>query len=313
MPVATTLFLPAASGSGDPCDPGAQVCDQVMDLTRSADLSRAADVLIGKPLAVTLLVVGGLLVRWVLHRLVERLFRKIGAANLPERRGAQTDQLRQSRRLQRAKAMSSLFHSIITGIVFAVVGTMVLAEFDVNIAPIVASAGIVGVALGFGAQSLVKDWLAGVAMIFEDQYGVGDVVDLGNVTGTVEGVSLRVTRLRDMDGTVWYVRNGEITKVGNQSQNWARAVLDVTVDAGADVAEVKQVLRRVAGELWEDPDWKGVVIEEPHVWGIEAIEPDVTVRLTLKTAPMEQWRVAREMRLRIREAFASSDVAVRIG
>ena len=106
---------------------------------------------------------------------------------------------------------------------------MMLSELGVNVAPIIASAGILGIALGFGAQSLVKDFLSGIFMIFEDQYGVGDVVDLGEAIGTVEAVSLRVTRLRDVNGTVWYVRNGEILRVGNMSQNWARTVLDVGV------------------------------------------------------------------------------------
>ena len=113
---------------------------------------------------------------------------------------------------------------------------MMLSELGVNIAPIIASAGIIGVALGFGAQTLVKDFLSGIFMIFEDQYGVGDVVDVGEASGTVEAVSLRVTRLRDVNGTVWYVRNGEILRVGNMSQNWARTVLDVHVDYDEDLA-----------------------------------------------------------------------------
>ena len=127
-----------------------------------------------------------------------------------------------TRRVQRAQTMGSLLKSIITGVVVAVVGTMMLSELGVDIAPIIASAGIIGVALGFGSQTLVKDFLSGIFMIFEDQYGVGDVVDLGEASGTVEAVSLRVTRLRDVNGTVWYVRNGEILRVGNMSQNWAR-------------------------------------------------------------------------------------------
>src|SRR5690348_12002300 len=134
--------------------------------------------------------------------------------------------------------MGDLLKSIVTGVLVAVFGTMILGELGVNIAPIIASAGIVGIALGFGAQSLVKDFLSGVFMIFEDQYGVGDVVDVGVASGTVEAVSLRVTRLRDQSGTVWYVPNGTILKVGNMSQNWARAVVDVSVGYGEDLAQV---------------------------------------------------------------------------
>ena len=200
--------------------------------------------------------------------------------------------------MQRAKTMGSLLKSITSGVIAAIVITMVLAELGFDIGPILASAGIVGVALGFGSQTLVKDFLSGIFMIFEDQYGVGDVVNLGDgLSGTVEAVSLRVTRVRDTNGTVWYVRNGELLRVGNMSQNWARTVLDVQVSAREDLVHVRRVLTDVADDLWRDDDFDGVVIEEPEIWGVEAITPDaITLRLTLKTAPMEQWRVARVLR-----------------
>ena len=151
---------------------------------------------------------------------------------------------------------------------------MMLAELGYNIGPIIASAGILGVALGFGAQSLVKDFLSGIFMIFEDQYGVGDVVDLGEASGTVEAVSLRVTRLRDVNGTVWYVRNGEILRVGNMSQNWARTVLDVGVAYREDLAGSAAVLRRSPTTCGRTRTTSGVIIEEPEVWGVEALDPD---------------------------------------
>jgi small conductance mechanosensitive channel len=192
----------------------------------------------------------------------------------------------------------------------AVLITMILAELNYEIGPILASAGIVGVALGFGAQNLVKDFLSGIFMIFEDQLGVGDSVDLGEASGTVEAVSLRVTRLRDVNGTVWYVRNGEILRVGNQSQNWARTVLDVTFPYREDVAKVRRVLQEVADDLWHDDDYDHVIIEQPEVWGIEAVTADaITMRVTLKTAPLEQWRVAREMRARIKARFDAEGIA----
>jgi small conductance mechanosensitive channel len=221
------------------------------------------------------------------------------------------DTVTATRRVQRAQTMGSLLKSIVTGIVLAVTVTMVLAEVNINVAPIIASAGILGLALGFGAQSLVSDFLSGVFMIFEDQYGVGDVVDVGEASGTVEAVSLRVTRLRDVNGTVWYVRNGEILRVGNMSQNWARTVLDVGVAYSEDLARVRRVLQEVAHDLWVDDDFKGQVIEEPEVWGVEALAPDgVTVRVTLKTAPLEQWTVAREMRQRIKARFDHEGIEI---
>jgi len=209
-----------------------------------------------------------------------------------------------TRRAQRARTMGSLLKSIINGVIAAVAITMVLSELEVNIAPILASAGILGLALGFGAQTLVKDFLSGIFIFVEDQYGVGDVVDLGEASGTVEAVSLRVTRLRGLNGTGWYLRNGGILRVGNMSQNWARAVLDVTVSYEADLVRVREVLRDLAHDMWEDDDYRGRIIEEPEVPGVEAMTADgVSVRVTLKTAPMEQWAVAREMRERIKARF----------
>ena len=211
--------------------------------------------LIGAPLAVAGLLLLFFVLRWVLHRLVDRLVKRAESGTLSAKVGrlslgagrakapSPSELATATRRVQRAKAMGSLLKSVITGVLVAVFGTMVLAQVGVNIAPIIASAGIVGVALGFGAQSLVKDFLTGIFMILEDQYGVGDVVDLGEAIGTVEAVSLRVTRVRDVNGTVWYVRNGEIVRVGNKSQNWARSVLDVTVAYHEDLARVRRCSR----------------------------------------------------------------------
>jgi len=208
------------------------------------------------------------------------------------------------RRVQRAETMGSLLKSIASIVVFTVFGITAIAELGYPVGPLVASAGVVGVALGFGAQSLVKDFLSGIFMIFEDQYGVGDSVDLGEAGGTVEAVGLRVTRLRDVEGTVWYVRNGEILRVGNQSQNWARTVLDIPVGLDADLQKVQEVLRDVAHDLWDDEEYKTQIIEEPEVWGVQELTPNwITVRVTLKTAPLEQWAVAREMRQRIKLRF----------
>jgi small conductance mechanosensitive channel len=207
--------------------------------------------------------------------------------------------------------MGSLLQSISTGVIFTIALMMVLSEIGMNIAPLIASAGIIGVALGFGAQSLVKDFLSGIFMIFEDQYGVGDSVNLGDVSGTIESVGLRVTRLRDVDGTVWYVRNGEILKVGNQSQNWSRTVLDVAVGYREDVTRVRELLKEVAHSVTEDARFADRIIEEPEIWGVQSLGPDsVVVRVTLKTLPQQQWAVARELRERIKERFDAEGITM---
>ena len=148
-------------------------------------------------------------------------------------------------------------------------------------------------------------------LIMEDQYGVGDVVNLGAATGTVEAVGLRVSRLRDVNGTVWYVRNGEILAVGNMSQNWARTVLDVPVAFSEDLTRVRALLGDVARGLWEDPEYRPDILEEPEVWGVERWDPDgVVVRVVLKTAPLQQWSVARAMRERIKDRFDQEGIEI---
>jgi small conductance mechanosensitive channel len=289
-------------------------CAAVYDWTHNEGLAHAAGWLIGKPIAILWLVLVALLGRWLLHRLVDRLVRRAQIGVLPDAfaRGPFADpgdETVVNRRAQRARTIGSLLKSIVSGVIFAVVLVMAISELGYDITPLITSAGILGVALGFGAQSLVKDFLSGIFMIFEDQYGVGDSVTVGDVSGTVEAVSLRVTRLRDVDGTVWYLRNGEILKVGNQSQNWARSVLDVSVGYGEDLGRVRRVLSEIAHDLWEDPRFHDLIIEEPEVWGVQSLSPDaVVVRVTLKTTPLQQWKVAREMRERIKARFDAEGI-----
>jgi len=289
-------------------------CAVVYDWTHNEGLAHAAAWLIGKPLAIVWLVALALVSRWLLYKLIERVVRRAQVGVLPdalargpfaEPEGGEITR----RRVQRANTIGSLLKSIVSGVIVAVVVIMAISELGYDIAPLIASAGILGVALGFGAQSLVKDFLSGIFMIFEDQYGVGDSVNLGEVSGTVEAVSLRVTRLRDVDGTVWYVRNGEILRVGNQSQNWSRSVLDIAVGYKEDVSRVRRILKEVAHELWEDEDFHTKIIEEPEVWGVQSLGPDsVVVRVTLKTMPQQQWTVSREMRERVKTRFDAEGI-----
>jgi small conductance mechanosensitive channel len=295
------------------------LCQYVEDVTGSEWLARASHWLIAKPLSILMLVVIGIVVRWLLHRVITRITKRAATGTMPtfmsnskvpqmflEHNAAAVE-----RRQQRADAMGGLLKSIVTVIVFSVVGFMVIAQLGYNIAPLIASAGILGVALGFGAQSVVKDFLSGIFLILEDQYGVGDVVDVGAATGTVEAVGMRVTRLRDVNGTVWYVRNGELLAVGNMSQNWARTVLDVPVAFSEDLTRVRNILREVAHQVWEDPDYRPEILEEPEVWGVERWDPDgVVVRVVVKTAPQQQWLVARELRERIKDRFDAEGIEI---
>jgi moderate conductance mechanosensitive channel len=189
---------------------------------------------------------------------------------------------------------------------------MVLQELDFSVAPLLAGASVFGVALGFGAQSLVRDVVSGMFMIVEDQYGVGDVVDVGAASGSVEAVGLRITRLRDVNGTVWYIRNGEILRVGNQSQGWARAVLDVNIGYTEDIDHAEEVLLETAQQLRTDERFAAFIIGEPEVWGVEALTVDgVVMRVVVKTQPLQQWVVARELRRRIKGRLDEEGIEMR--
>ena len=217
----------------------------------------------------------------------------------------------QQRTVQRVKAVGQLFKSATTFLIWAVAIMSSLSVIGFNVGPLLASAGVAGVALGFGAQTLIKDFLAGIFIILEDQYGVGDVVDLGPAIGTVEEVDLRVTRLRDMGGVVWYVRNGEILRVANRSQGWTVATVDVPVSYDEDLEKVRVVIDRVGKEMLEDPAFSGMLLGAPQYAGVEQVSGDaIFVRIVAKTAPDQPMQTAREIREKLKGAFDKAGIKV---
>jgi len=279
-----------------------------------------ADVLLGNTLRLVGLVLLGLVTRYVLHRLIDRVVARAAQTEPPKRmlgsrRAAQVvlggTGVYSERRALRATTLGSLLKSIVTAVIGVIVVVMSLEILGYPVGPLLASAGIAGVALGFGAQNLVKDFLSGIFMLLEDQYGVGDVIDMGEASGTVEAVGLRVTRLRAVDGTVWYVRNGEVIRVGNSSHGWARAVLDVRVAYEEDTDRARALLLGVARDITADPEWSDSVLEEPEVWGVEDLAADsVILRLVVKTEPLQQWKLARELRERIKLTFDAEGIDI---
>jgi small-conductance mechanosensitive channel len=214
------------------------------------------------------------------------------------------------RRKQRVRALGSVLRSAASVTIFTIAAVIVLGDLGINLAPLLAGAGVVGVAIGFGAQNLVRDYLSGVFMLLEDQYGVGDVITVGDATGTVETVTLRVTRMRDVNGIVWHVRNGAIEQVGNESQGWARAVIDFPVPYWADLATIRDLLARTAETMWNEPVWRTMMIEKPEVWGAQQVTTTiVTMRTVVKTAPLRQWEVEREMRARVKAALDAAGIS----
>lgn len=271
--------------------------------------ARIVNWLMGTPLRVAVIVVVALVVHRVVRRsLAESVARWERTQALP--RETETPDLHATRLRARRGTLAQVLSSGTTAVVGMVAGFLVLDALGVQLAPLLASAGVVGIAIGFGAQSLVKDFFSGLFLLIEDQLGVGDVVDLGDATGTVEAVSLRRTRLRDVNGTVWHVPNGEIRRVGNRSQYWARAVVDVVIGPDADARVATEVIRQIVGELWADEAWRAEgATNPPEVWGVERMGMEgVTIRTVVTTVPAKQWAVARELRLRIKEALDAAGI-----
>jgi moderate conductance mechanosensitive channel len=289
------------------------ICRRVLDWTDSTGWAEAADKLLATPLTILLIVLLAYVANLIVRRAIRRLTDKIADPDAQQRMqklkkraptaivDTGTVSLRSA---ARAQTLALVLRSIASVLIWTIAVTMILGELGVNLGPLIAGAGIAGVALGFGAQSLVKDFLSGIFMLVEDQYGVGDIVDVGEATGTVEAVTLRTTRIRSVEGTVWHVPNGTIDRVGNMSQQWARALLDVEVAYGTDIDEAQQVIKAVADGVAEDPEWRRRILEPPEVWGIESMGPDaMSIRLVVKTRPGDQFPVMRELRRRLSEAF----------
>ena len=251
-------------------------------------------------LTVVLLLVGAVVVSRVGSRLARRSIESVVSRTRFEPTPRSTS---------RAKTLAGVAASLVRIFVFSIAALMVLDTFGINLGPFLAGASIVGVALGFGAQTLVRDFLSGFFILAEDQYGVGDTVTVAEVLGTVEEVNLRTTRLRGVDGTVWYVPNGEIRKVGNSAKDWSRAIVDVLVPAGADINAATAVIGEELRAVPPDAEWAEALLDAPEVLGVEAMGPDGwTVRVAARTTPEARARVVRELRTRIASRLQNEGV-----
>ncbi|HEX4529520.1 MAG TPA: mechanosensitive ion channel family protein [Acidimicrobiia bacterium] len=292
------------------------LCSTVYRITGDSHAADVADAL-AKPIRIIVI----LLLAWIAVRITRVLTGRLvkhlsgGVEKLASMRGGvafvDTGPMPQARRTQRAETIGAVLRSVVTIVIWSIAVLTILEILGINLAPLIAGAGIAGVALGFGAQSLVRDFLSGMFMLMEDQFGVGDVVDTGVATGTVEGVSLRTTRLRDIDGVVWHIPNGTILRVGNKSQQWSRAVVDVPVAFEADTGVATDVIHGVAEGIWHEPDYASVILAEPSVLGVESLAPGrVVIRVVVRTQPQQQWRVERELRVRIKAALDAAGIAL---
>lgn len=255
-----------------------------------------------------------LLVGWFLRRFFRTMVQsgaKISSVTgTVVRRDPKSQRAAQARREQRASTLSNVANNVARAMIWAIASMMILSELGVNIAPVIASLGVVGLAAGIGAQTIIKDVVAGVVMLFEDILAVGDWVDLEYAEGTVESINLRATQVRGIDGVLWTVRNGEIIRVGNYARGFSTAVVLLDIDAEADDELVTQVVEKVSAELVEDPEWDDTVLGAAALTGILDVDGNrYQRRVTIQTAPGQQWGVERELRARIRAGFAASDIA----
>jgi small conductance mechanosensitive channel len=295
------------------------LCRWVLDTTGSETAAEVADWISDVPLTILLIAV----VAWVVNRLAGRAILRLGdrMQGITEHESVRRLRKRTAaspfldtgevnvRSAARAQTITAVLRSVTTGIISAFALMYVMQALGISLGPLLAGAGIVGVALGFGAQTMVRDYLAGFFVLIEDQYGVGDVVDLGEASGVVERVTQRATRLRDQNGTVWHVPNGQVLRAGNKSQQWARAVLDIAVAPGADLDRAALVIEEAARAVWALPEAKPDVLGEPEVLGLEYLGPDAaTIRMQGKTRPGAQWRVSRLLRVRVAEALAAAEI-----
>jgi len=294
------------------------ICTKVKDVTGSDFWAGAADWFVQKPLTILVIVLSA----WIINRLVRKAIKRSAERALdPERRSTvrwlrektpstllRTEQVN-LRAEARMNTLSSVFRGLASTVIWFVAICWVLAVLEVDLGPVLATVSILGVALGFGAQYLVRDFLAGTFMVIEDQFGVGDIVDLGEAKGVVEKITLRATRVRDVNGVVWHVPNGQVTRVANKSQEWARAVLDLEVDYDCDIDLAQQVIQETADGLAADEEWMADIIDTPEVWGIESFtDKGVAIRLVIKTQPASQFGVMRELRGRLKASLEQQGI-----
>lgn len=308
-----------ACGVDDP----SRVCQKVFDWTDNETLASFSTWVIDRPARVLVIV----LVAWLVNRTARRAIAALSdrirtTPSHPRLRqlralgpgGTDMDRSEADRAPARAEAVESVLKSLVTATVWVIAGLLTLGELNINLAPLIAGAGIVGIALGFGAQSVVSDFLAGTFMLIEDQYGIGDTVEVDGVIGEVENISLRTTKLRDLKGIVWHIPNGHIKRVGNHSQLWSNAVIDMNVAYDSDLPRAMQLMNDVADALWNETHQDGPggnIIEDPRVLGVQELgDSAVTLRLLVKTEPSAQWQVQRELRLRLKQAFDAAGIEI---
>ena len=273
------------------------------------------EMLIERPIKILLILIVAVVLNWLAHKIIRRATRhgiqRSQALITVEGRSEQQVRAQQLRREQRLTTLSNVGRSVAAIVIWAWAVLAILDQLGVNVAPLIASAGVVGVAIGFGAQSLVKDFFSGMFILIENQFGVGDTIQVGDVVGDVEEMTLRITTLRDIDGALWYIRNGDIDQVGNHSARFSTARLQIPVSVMADPDKVSATIEATAKRAIHDEPIRDLVMGEPEMLGASEFNPTyVSFRLAVKTMPGQQWTVARYLNHRILKDLHSEDVVL---
>jgi len=321
LPDVVTRSLTPPVTNAPPCrEDGPLLCRIAVKVN---DNDRVAEVAQTVSTAVSILVIllVALIAQRILRRVIKRTIAGLQGETARRRLGSirkrtpsilsTTDEHTSLHRSQRAETIGALLRSAGTVVIFLFAALAILKALSFSVGSFVAGASVLTAVFAFGAQNIVRDFLAGFFIVVEDQYGVGDVIAVAEVTGTVELVSLRITRLRDADGTLWHVPNGEIKKVGNQSQRWSRAVVDFRLNLDSDIPRAIEVIRAEAEAMWHEAEYRDVIVEKPDVWGPEEVNSDgILLRVAAKTKPLEQWQVARALRTRAKTALDKAGIRI---
>lgn len=267
-------------------------------------------------LTIGVIIVAAFLANWVLRRLLTRTVTQVVRGVKRSQDVDSTSEMQaapyvNARAVQRTRTLGTVGRHVISWTVVIVALILILAQLNVNLGALLTSAGIVAAGLAFGAQNIVKDLLNGIFMVFEDQLGIGDVVTIGTINGTVEDVGIRITQVRALDGTLWHIRNGEILTLGNSSQGWGRALIDVTVDADQDLSRVSEVTLEAARTVVTSEGYLRKVTGEPEILGLESVFGDrATLRLAVQTRPEARWEVQRAIRAELRRKFLAAGISL---
>ena len=300
------------------------ICEWVFGQTESRSGALLADWFLDRPLRIIFIVALAWFVNRVLRKIVATFAAEVAERTVRHRASDESDNAlvrtmsrisldedQRSRSQKRAITLGRMLESLVGIIIWTTAALLVLGEIGVSLGPLIASAGIVGIAIGFGAQSIVRDFLAGFFVIIEDQYGVGDVIDAGEAIGKVEEIGFRTTRIRDVSGVLWTVPNGVMQRVGNYSQIWSMSIFDMEVAYDTDIDHAMEVMKRVLDKAWQEDHEPATIIEEPVVQGVQAFGPNaIVIRAAVKTDPAEQWAVARIIRARMKKAFDEEGIEI---